>query len=130
MPRKKKESRKYKPLNEFRFNHSQAANSHPHYIFGVKGIKYKSLPLTTTRPGNVSYYTLEKNPNPNDKSTAYLPFVKPHTAKITLYDKEVLKGWGFDKEDMPVIRHRIKKYKKSYNRKPPMWYEKKKQKKK
>ena len=73
---------------------------------------------------------LRKNPNPNDKSTAYLPFVKPHTAKITLYDKEVLEGWRFDKEDMPVIRHRIKKYKKSYNRKPPMWYEKKKQKKK
>ena len=84
MPRKKKESRKYKPLNEFRFNHSQAANSHPHYIFGVKGIKYKSLPLTTTRPGNVSYYTLEKNPNPNDNSTGISSLSNPQPFSTSL----------------------------------------------
>ena len=29
------------------------------------------------------------------------------------------------KEDMPVVRHTIRKYKKSTNRKPKLWYEKK-----
>ena len=85
--------------------------------------------MTTTRPDNVSYYTLRKNPNPEDKEISYLPMVKPQTAKKH-YFGDVLSGWKFSKDDMPFVRHKIKKYKKSYNRKPPMWYEKKKQKKK
>ena len=36
-----------------------------------------------------------------------------------------LEDWEFAKEDMPVVRHAIKKYKKSTNRKPKSWYEKK-----
>ena len=35
-------------------------------------------------------------------------------------------GWSLDKEDMPVVRHVIKAYKKRTNRKPENWYVKKK----
>ena len=102
------------------------ADHHPHYIFGEKGNKYKSLPLTTTRPDNVAYYTLKKNPNPMDNEISYMPLITPHTAKKWYYG-DVLQGWSFSKEDMKEARKRIKRYKKSYNRKPPMWYELKKQ---
>ncbi len=71
--------------------------------------------MTTTRPTNVKYYTLSKNPNPRDERTTYLPAVKPHMAYKRYYSS-TLKGWSFSDEDMPVIRHRIKKYKKSMNR--------------
>ena len=30
--------------------------------------------------------------------------------------------WAFAKEDMPVVRHTIKKYKKATNKKPKNWY--------
>ena len=36
----------------------------------------------------------------------------------------------FARDDMGIVRHRTKKYKKSYNRKPPMYYENKKKNKK
>ena len=59
-----------------------------------------------------------------DKSPSYLQLTKPHTAKTDYYS-DVLQGWTFSKEDMSIVRHRIKKYKKSMNRKPPMWYQSK-----
>ena len=34
MSRKKTQTRKYKPKNEFRYNHSNTAQGHPDYIFG------------------------------------------------------------------------------------------------
>ena len=124
--RKKKPTRKYIPKNEFRMNYSPQAKGHPHFIFGRKGDKYKSLGLTTEPKDDIRHIRLSKNPNPNDSRPSYLQLTKPHTASISYYGKDVLEGWAFGSEDMPVVRHRIKKYKKSMNRKPPMWYEKKK----
>ena len=129
MPRKKKPTRKYEPRNEFRINNSPHANGHPHYIFGEKNGKYKSLGLTTSPRPDVRSVELSKNPEPSNTDKSYLQF-EVHTAKKSYYRKDVLQGWGFAPEDMPVVRHRIKKYKKSYNRKPPMYYEKKRQQKK
>lgn len=116
MARKKKESRKYKPRNEFRVNNSPLAEGHPHYIFGEKNGKYKSLGLTTHPIKGVKHIKLKRNPDPNNKDASYLQ-IRVHTAKKKYYT-DPLEGWGFTKEDMTVVRHRIKKYKKSTNRKP------------
>ncbi len=72
---------------------------------------------------------LSKNPDPSSKKDSYLQLKEVHTAKEGYYS-DPLSGWQFAPDDMAVARHRIKKYKKSYNRKPFMYYEKKKQNKK
>lgn len=125
--RKKKETRKYETRNEFRFNFSPHAKGHPQYIFGKKGDKYKGLPLTTSPVEKIRHVALKSNPDPHGKKPSYLEIRKPDTAHERYYS-DPLKGWKFAKEDMPFVRHRIKIYKKSMNRKPPMWYEKKKKK--
>lgn len=115
--RKKKPTRKYIPRNEFRYNLSDHAQKHPQYVFGEKNGKFKSIGLTTTYPENVKHYALSKNPNPKKDDPAYLLLIKPTTAHKKYYGKPK-KGWSFAKEDMPVVRHRIKAYKKAYNRPP------------
>ena len=121
---KKKPSRKYKPRNEFRYNDSPRAGGHPHYIFGETKTHYKSLGLTSTPKDNMPHYRLSKNPEPNNNYDSYLQFAI-HSANKKYYDDVPLKDWSFAKEDMPVVRHTVKKYKKSTNRKPKLWYEKK-----
>ena len=128
MPRKKKQTRKYEPRNEFRINNSPHAGCHPQYVFGEKNGKYKSLGLTTSPRKDIKHVKLTKNPNPNDSRESYLQTKEVHTANKKYYSP-ILSGWMFALEDMGIIRHRTKKYKKSYNRKPPMYYENKKKKK-
>ena len=123
MGRKKKQSRKYKPRNEFRYNDSPLADGHPHYVFGEINGKYKSLGLTRSPVEGIRHVPLTRNPNPDSKDKSYLQ-LRVHTAKKDYYD-DPLKGWKFAKADMPVVRNTIKKYKKSTNRKPKLWYEKK-----
>ena len=125
MARKKKRTRKYAPRNEFRYNNSKSAQGHPHYVFGETPTHYKSLGLTTHPKDDIPHYQLTKNPEPHNDDPSHLQF-KVHSAHKKYYG-EPLKGWKFAKEDMPVVRHTIKKYKKSTNRKPKMWYVRKKQ---
>ena len=113
--RKKKPTRKYTPRNEFRYNTTRHINNHPHYIFGEKNGKFKSMGLTTTHPTNVKHYHLRQNPEPGNNEPAYLILEKPTTSHKRFYGS-VMKGWSFSNEDMPVVRHRIKAYKKAYNR--------------
>ena len=114
MARKKKPTRKYKPKNEFRYNNSKSGVGHPNYVFGETNTSYKSLSITH-RP-NILYKNvlLSVNPNPNDKSDAYLE-LKPKTARKEYYSKPLI-GWNFSKVDMPIVRHTTKKYKKATNR--------------
>ena len=117
MARKKKQTRKWKPKNEFRYNNSKLAMSHPHYIFGeTPSGKYKSLGLTTDPKPGIRHYPLTGNPNPNDNERSYLQW-KVHTASPDFYSKKPLKNWKFNHFDMSIARHRIKEYKKSINRK-------------
>lgn len=71
--------------------------------------------LTTTYPENVKHYPLKRNPEPHNDEPAYLLMDKPTTAHKKYYGP-VLEGWNFAREDMSVVRHRLKAYKKSYNR--------------
>ena len=127
MARKKKESRKYKPLDEFRYNRSPLAKGHLHYVFGEKNGKYKSLGFTHSEDNTAKKVKID-NPNPFDKEPSYLQ-LRVHTAKESYYSKRI-DNYRLTREARGIIRHRIKQYKKSTNRKPPMWYEKKKNKKK
>ena len=55
--KKEETDAKNKPKNEFRYNVSNIAMSHPHYIFGeTANGKYKSLGLTHTPDEKHRYY--------------------------------------------------------------------------
>ena len=113
--RKKKESRKYQPRDEFRYNYSPSTAGHPDYVFGYKNGKYKSLGLTHTPKKEHRSTKLNKNPNSVDSKDSYLQ----HTVKTTQerYFSPVLNGWQFDDEDKPLVRHIKKSYKKRQNKK-------------
>lgn len=115
MGRKKKPTRKFKPRNEFRKNHSPATIGHPNYIFGETKTKYKSFGLTSSPREEERCIKLSKNPNPNNTNDSYLK-LKVFTSKKSYVEDTPLEGWAFAKEDMPIVRHFIKKYKKSTNR--------------
>ncbi len=125
MSRRKKKTRKYKPRNEFRRNISKSAKGHFDYIFGETDTHYKSLGLTThPQEEKFNYHELTENPNPEDNRKSFLKLNVRSTNK-KFFDKITKDNWKFSKEDMPVVRHIIKKYKKSTNRKPKNWYTKK-----
>ena len=52
-----------------------------------------------------------KSPNPNYTGKQYIQR-KPFKMKKSAYKNKREKGWGFDKKDMPLIRHIKKQYKK------------------
>jgi len=112
--RKNKQTRKYKPRDEFRYNNSPAAKGHPNYVFGETKLKYKSFGITHSPSKNYRYIRLNDNPNSNDKTTAYVE-IQPKTANKRYYS-EPLSGYKFSKDDMSIIRQLIKRYKKSTNR--------------
>lgn len=122
--RRNKQSRKYKPRNEFRRNVSPMAKAHYNYVFGETSTHYKSLGLTTHPRNDIPHYPLNENPNPTDNRQSYLQLKVLSTNKKYLPIKE--ENWSFAKEDMPIVRLQQKKYKKSTNRKPKNWYENKK----
>ena len=76
----------------------------------------------------MKHVKLKGNPNPADGTDAYLQ-LKVHTANKKYYG-DPLQGWHFSGEDMSIVLHQKKKYKKAYNRKPLMYYENKKTQKK
>lgn len=129
LSRKRKQSRKYVPLNEFRVNRLDIYGRHPQYVFGrTHNGKLKSLGLSHTPDEKHKSHKLNVNPNPSDKKTAYIGETV-HTVAENAYDSPK-KGWRFSDTDKPLVRHIIKGYKKRTNRKPPNWYVNKKYKKK
>lgn len=115
MPRKRKESRKYKPLDEFRYNYSPSSAGHPDHVFGYKNGKYKSLGLTHTPKKKHKSTKLNYNPDPNDNRPSYLQ----HKVKTTQsrYMSEPLSGWMLHKDDRYIVRRITKQYKKRQNKK-------------
>lgn len=113
--RKNKQTRKYEPRDEFRYNNGFRSKGHPNYVFGYKNGKFKSMGLTTESNEPGPKVKLSKNPNPLDDRESYLKLTKPMTDKVEFYG-DVLPGWKFADADKPIVRHRKKQYKKSYNR--------------
>ena len=124
MARKKRQSRKYTPRNEFRRNISRSGVGHFDFVFGETKSQYKSIGLTHTPDDKYKTYPLKQNPNPSDSKQSYLRLSARSTNKK--FFEEPKEDWKFAKEDMPVVRHTIKQYKKSTNRKPKNWYSRKK----
>lgn len=114
MARKKKPTRKYKPRNFFGINHDKKSMHHPNYIFGEKNGKYYSFGLTHSPKEEYPYVPLEHNPNPNDLKPSYVQKKPLKTSKRLM---EPLSGWRFHPDDWSLIRHMIKKHKKSQNKK-------------
>ena len=125
--RKNNRTRKYTPKNEFRRNTGKSSAGHFEYVFGETETHFKSIPLTHSPDKTYKYYQLKENPNKADKNKAYLRLNTRSTNKK--YFSKKMDDWKFFDEDMPVVRHTIKAYKKSTNRKPKDWYSKKKHKK-
>ena len=109
MARKHKRE-KFKSRNQFRYSKSKKAGYHPHYIFGEDNKNYYSLGLTT-HPKNRNKVFKIKSPNPKYNGPQYIQ-KKPFKMKKNAYKNKRLKGWFFDKNDLPVIRHIKKSYKK------------------
>ena len=92
-------------------------DEHLHHVFGEKGGKYKSLGLTHSKDNTVKKIKIH-NPDPNDKEFSFLQ-LRVHTAKKKYYSDKI-EGLQFTKKARAVVRHSVKQYKKSTNRKPPM----------
>ena len=94
--------------SEFRFNKKR---KHPSYVFKEKNNKYHSILIThspmTKNKINIKLY---KNPEPNNKTDAYL-VKKIYKDDINSYSRQVFRNWKFHKYDKRNVK-RIKKNKK------------------
>ena len=100
----------YKNRNQFRYSKSKKAGYHPHYIFGEDNNNYISIGLTT-HPSKKMKVSEIKSPNPNYNGRQYIQLI-PFKMKKNAFKNKREKGWSFDKNDLPLIRHIKKRYKK------------------
>lgn len=109
MARKKKQTKKYAPRNEFRRNNSPSGMGHPAYVFGETEKSFKSFGLTTNPNDRERKIELPDNPDPNSQKKAYIR-IKPVTINRERYSAETF-DWRFSDEDMAIVRHLRKDYK-------------------
>ena len=97
--------------NEFRKNNSKEGQGHPTHIYAQKGDKYIFIEITHAEiTEGVKNIPLEKNPEPGNKSQAY---IRPHSneAHKSSFGAK-LKGWFFsdnDKKKVERIKKKVKK---------------------
>lgn len=98
--KRKKEIKK----DEFRRNKK---TQHPAYIYAKVGNEYKYIGITHSQiTEGMANIKLDKNPNPNDKKTA---FVRPKIEKSKTNNfKSAEKGWKLSKKDK-IKLEKIKK---------------------
>ena len=100
--KKQKELKK----DEFRKNNSKQLKGHPVYIYAKEGNNYKFIGITHAEiTQGVKNIKLDKNPNPNDKRSAYAK-PKPQKEKTSKFSKK-LEGWklsGKDKTKLSKIK--------------------------
>lgn len=96
--------------NQFRYSKSREAGYHPHYIFGETRNQYISFGLTT-HPQKRMKVSEIKSPNPNYNGKQYIQH-KPFKMNKNAYARKRENGWAFHAEDLPLVRHMKKKYKK------------------
>ncbi len=76
---------------------------HPQYIFDENGQKYLIIGITESPITNgVANIPLDKNPEPNNNSPAY---IRPKTDSVEKGTRNIrLKGWKFAGSDKPKVR--------------------------
>ena len=105
-PRKK--AAKVEDKDEFRKLNTREAKGHLHYVCRRVGSEYESVGITHgKRTKGVNNIPLEKNPNPEDKKTAY---VRPKLTqeKANEYGKR-LNGLGLSAADKKLVWELIEK---------------------
>ena len=102
--RKKNISPRIVIRNDFRYNYSNKARKHPHYVFAQEGNILFSVGVThKPRTRGKDNIPLSINPDPTDKRKAYIrPVVmKEHKNK---YGWQLV-GWELCEEDLEKIKH-------------------------
>ncbi len=92
--------------NEFRKNNSRRTAGHPTYIYAQEGDEYKFIGITHSPiTDDIDNIPLEKNPEPGNKTKAY---IRPNPAKAHKSSfGSKLKGWFFsdaDKEKVDAVK--------------------------
>lgn len=86
--------------NEFRKN--KGAGNHPAYIYAQVGHDFRFIGVThSDTTGGVKNIKLEKNPNPQDKRSAFIR-PRPEQAKVHKF-KTKEQGWAFSKNDIAKV---------------------------
>ena len=102
--------------DEFRKERSKRGQGHPRYIYEKVGNEFKYIGITheeKTRGNNGELnIKLDKNPNPNDKRTAY---AQPYPSKANKKQFGKKENWKLAESDKPKIET-IKKRKKKIER--------------
>ena len=92
--------------NEFRRNNSKKSKGHPTYIYAQEGDEYKFIGITHSPiTDDVDNIPLEKNPEPGNKTKAYIRS-KPDKENRSRFGSK-LKGWFFsdaDKEKVEAVK--------------------------
>ena len=107
--------RKMKPKNEFRYNHQAG---HMNYVFAEKGDEYRSVGLTTEdMTFGKTNMPLKNNPHigddPNKKVYVRNGIIADNKKS---YKNKTSKSWEFSKDDMALVKSKIRNYKKSEKR--------------
>ena len=92
--------------NEFRKNNSRRTAGHPTYIYAQEGDEYKFIGITHSPiTDDIDNIPLEKNPEPGNKTKAY---IRPNPAKAHKSSfGSKLKGWfssDADKEKVDAVK--------------------------
>ena len=113
MARKKKQSRKYIPKNEFRYNNS---TNHPNYIFEEFDNKYHSVGIThKSKTFGKNNMPLLNNPDSRKINLAYIRN-GVITDKKKNYSKKPIKNMSFSAIDFPKVKSKIRNFKKRQNK--------------
>lgn len=92
----------------FRKFHDKTTTSHPQYVYGDDGKRYKVLGITSSpETDGIINMKLEVNPEPGNTKTAYIR-TKPGTVNKGVRNKK-LKGWKLAKADKPKVQEIIDK---------------------
>lgn len=101
--------KKYRPLNEFRYNKH---TKHMNYVFGTNGKKNKSIGLTTEeKTFGLKNMPLKHNTKNGKNEQSYVRngFI---TEKINMFSHKS-NSYAFHKEDFPNVKAKIRNYKRN-----------------
>lgn len=90
------------PIKKNEFRKNKSAGNHPAYIYAQVGHDFRFIGVThADMTGGVKNIKLEKNPNPQDKRTAFIR-PRPEQAKVHKF-KAKEQGWSFGKNDIAKV---------------------------
>ncbi len=88
---------------QFRKFHSKETTGHPTYVYHNDGKVYKVIGITkSSKTNDILNIRLDKNPEPNNNSPAY---IRPKSIEVSNGTKSTkLKGWKFASSDKAKVQ--------------------------